>query len=593
MRLKARIKHFLNHIPLWMQLTLFTILISFSVLFYLIYTDYQRNQQIITDTQIGSSERLLSMEMQNLEKYITELSVFSIQSCYDHTFTRIVEQESDILPSEETYIKSQMRAYFYSRNDLEDFDIYLLNHSLCFSRSHAGISTSYILPEEIRATDYYMRCVQNPYFHAVLSSDDENILFYYYRPLIRIKTKQPLAMVSVAINNTYWNSLTANHQHPGEFICLANEYGELLHSGSPELISSDTDQTFQEIAKRAAKHSSFTCVLDGMPYLVTFTEGSKYHMQLFSFLPMEYIDDQIAQARRLVLVSGFLVCLALFFLMTVLIRLLTNPLTLLAKKLDSVGEGDFTSPANISGSLEISDLSNSFNDMILHIARLIKQNYITELNEKDARITALEAQLNPHFLYNTLQAIATEALVNDQIQIYNMITTLASDLRYTIKGGKYVLLRQEMDYVKNYILLLQMRMDDRLSASFQIAPETEDLYIPKISIQPLVENSVIHGLGPDRDSIEIKVSTYTRDNLLYITVWDNGCGIDEKQLQRILEAFQTQTFSTPSNGIGLTSLYGRLHLLYQEHADVKIETTVGEFTKITLIIPASKEAPHV
>ncbi|MDO4303392.1 MAG: sensor histidine kinase [Bacillota bacterium] len=593
MRLKEKAKNILNHIPLWMQLTLFTTMISFSVLLYLIYTDYQRNQQIITDTQVDTSERLLSMEMQNLEKYIMELSVFSIQSCYDHTFTRIVEQESDILPSEETYIKSQMRAYFYSRSDLESFDVYLLNHSLRFSRSHAGIGTSHILPEEIRSTDYYMRCVQNSYFHAVLPSDDEDILFYYYRPLIRIKTKQPLAMVSVAVNNTYLNSLTDNHQLPGEFICLANEYGELLHSGAPELISSNTDHTFQEIAAKAAKHSSFSCVLDGMPYLVTFTEGSKYHMQLYSFLPMSYIDNQIAQARRLVLISGLLVCLALFFLMTVLIRLLTNPLMLLAKKLDYVGEGDFTSPANISGSLEISDLSNSFNDMILHIDRLIKKNYITELNEKDARITALEAQLNPHFLYNTLQAIATEALINDQTQIYNMITTLASDLRYTIKGGKYVPLKQEMDYVKNYILLLQMRMDDKLSASFQIAPETEALYIPKISIQPLVENSVIHGLGPDRDSIEIKVSAYTKDELLYITVRDNGCGIEKEQLQQILETFQPQAFSAPSNGIGLTSLYGRLHLLYQDHADVRIETTVGEFTKITLIIPASKEAPHV
>ncbi len=593
MHLKGKIKNILNHIPLWMQLTLFTTMISFSVLFYLIYTDYQRNQQIITDTQITTSQRLLTMEMQNLEKYIMELSVFSIQSCYDHTFTRIVEKDSHILPSEETYIKNQMRAYFYSRSDLKSFDIYLLNHDLCFSRSHNGSATWQIIPEEIRASEYYARCVKSPYFHAILPSDGEDILFYYYRPLLRIKTKQPLAMVTAAVNGTYLNSLTSNHQNPGEFICLANEYGELLHSGAPELISSGTDHTFQEISEKAARHASFTCTLDGMPYLVTFVEGDKYHMQLYSFLPASYIDDQIAHARRMVLVSGLLVCLALFFLMTVLIRLLTNPLMLLAKKLDYVGKGDFTSPADISGSLEISDLSNSFNDMILHIDRLIKQNYITELNEKNARITALEAQLNPHFLYNTLQAIATEALLNDQIQIYNMITTLASDLRYTIKGGKYVPLKQEMDYVKNYILLLQMRMDDKLSASFQIDPEAETLYIPKISIQPLVENSVIHGLGPDRDSIDIQVSAYVKDELLYITVWDNGCGIKEEQLHQLLEAFHSQTFSASSSGIGLASLYGRLHLLYQDHADVKIETTDGEFTRITLVIPASKEAPHV
>lgn len=593
MEIKENTKKLLNHIPLWMQLTLFTTMISFSLLLYLVYTDYKHNSQIITDTQIATSERLLSMEMQNLEKYIRELSVFCVQSCYDHTFTRIVEKDSTVLPEEETYIKNQMRAYFYSRNDLETFDMYLLNHSLHFSRDHNGTVSSPFDPDEMLASDYYKRFANDPYFHAIMPSNEENILFCYYHSLLRIKTKQPLAVAAVSVNYTYLNSLLANHEAPGEFICLANESGELLYSGSPDLISSAPENAFQDILKRTEKNSSFRCTLNGVPYLVTYTEGSTYHMKLFAFLPMSYIDNQIAQARNSVLVSGLLVSLGLFFLMTVLIRLLTNPLTFLAKKMDYVGKGDFTSPANISGSLEISNLSHSFNDMIQHIDHLIKKNYIAELNEKNARITALEAQLNPHFLYNTLQAISTEALVNDQMQIYNMITSLASGLRYTIKGGDCVPLKQEMDYVKNYILLLQMRMDDKLHTSFQIAPETEQLYIPKISIQPLVENSVIHGLGPNRDSISIRINAYLEKDYLYITVTDNGCGIDKENLEKLQESFRAQTASSFSGGIGLSNLYGRLHLLYQNQADLQIDTKTGEFTKITLIIPVAKEAPHV
>lgn len=593
MDFKEHTKRLLNHIPLWMQLTLFTTMVSFVLLFYLIYTDYQRNSQIIADTQISTSERLLSMEMQNLEKYIRELSVFSVQSCYDHTFTRIVEKDSAVLPEEETYIKTQMRAYFYSRNDLETFDMYLLNHSLHFSRDHSGTVSSTFDSNEMLISDYYTRCANDPYFHAIMPSDEEDVLFCYYHSLLRIKTKQPLAMATVSVNYTFLNSLLANHQAPGEFICLANESGELLYSGNPDLISASQENTFRNILKKTEKDSSFQCTLNGIPYLITYTEGSTYHMKLFAFLPMSYINDQITQARNSFLISGLLVSLGLFFLMTVLIRLLTNPLTFLAKKMEYVGKGDFTSPANISGSLEISNLSRSFNDMIHHIDHLIKKNYIAELNEKNARITALEAQLNPHFLYNTLQAISTEALVNDQMQIYNMITSLASGLRYTIKGGDCVTLAQEMNYVNNYILLLQIRMDDKLHTFFQIAPETEQLYIPKISIQTLVENSVIHGIGPNKDCISIQVKAYLEKDYLYITVTDDGCGIDKDNLNKLQESFHAQSISSFSSGIGLSNLYGRLHLLYQNQADLQIETKAGEFTKITLIIPAAKEAPHV
>ena len=100
--------------------------------------------------------------------------------------------------------------------------------------------------------------------------------------------------------------------------------------------------------------------------------------------------------------------------------------------------------------------------MLRHIEQLIQQNYIAKLSEKNARLTALEAQLKPHFLYNTLQAISTEALINDQFTIHKMITSLASNLRYTIKGGDLVPLKSEVQYLSDYIYLLKMRMNDAL-----------------------------------------------------------------------------------------------------------------------------------
>lgn len=590
MKLRAKTKNILNHIPLWMQLAVFTTAITFTVLFYLVYNDYQRTSQVIADTQAATSSRLLTMEMQNLENYVQELALFCIQSCYDQTYSNIVEKTVPILPDETTYIKNQLRAYYYSRDDIISYDFYLMNQNKCFSRTREGIRTNPFSANTLKGSYSYTGCLESPYFHAILPGYTDEVLFQYSHFLLRIKTKEPLALVTVTVADNYWDTLSGNHSTPGEFICLFNQDNQLLHSGNPDLTGSGS-ALFSPSIYELASGDSIRYTFNGKEYLVTCAEGENYHMRLLAFLPVSHMDTQIAQLRDSILFSGLLIGVGVVLLITVLIRLLTNPLIILAKKLVNVGNGDFTSTANISGSHEISLLSHSFNHMIQHIDRLIKKNYIAELNEKTARITALEAQLNPHFLYNTLQAISTEALLNDQTKIYDMITSLASSLRYTIKGGDYVPLHQEMQYVENYILLQKMRMDERLKVTLHIEDATRELMIPKISIQSLVENSILHGIGPDRDSISIEILSQLKGNYLYLTIKDDGCGIDEAHLSSIMQSFRSNTSSR--NNIGLANLYGRLHLLYQEKADIKIETREGSYTMITLMIPATKEVPHV
>lgn len=568
-------------------------MITCSVFFYLIYNNYQRSLQVITKTETETSCRMLALEMKDLETYLQELSLFCVQGCYDRTFHHIVEKTTPFQPGEEAYLKNRIQAWFYSRNDLKSFDFYLFNHALRLRRTRSGTRTLPFSLQELSASAPYRQCLHSRSFHAILPAEEEpDVLFHYCHFLLQIKTKQPIALADLAISTAYWDTLRSNHSNPGEFIALTDEYGNLLYSGNEELLGFSSRQILEEISALPSG-APLRCTLGGRPWLVTCAEGDTFHLKLLAFLPVSYIDEQIAQLRYSVLVVGLLISLFVLLLITLLIRLLTRPLTILANKLTDVGKGDFTSTMDSGGSLEISNLSRSFNDMTLHIDRLIKENYIVKRREKTARITALEAQLNPHFLYNTLQAIATEALVNEQIQIYNMITSLASGLRYTIKGGDCVPLRREMEYTGNYVLLQKMRMDDRLRVTFDIAENTQDLIIPKISIQLLVENSILHGLGPNRDSISIRVQSRLSDRCLHITVTDDGCGIDSDRLSAIRATFNARGNDSENTHIGLSSLHGRLLLLYHGQARMEIDTVPESHTKITLIIPATKEAPHV
>jgi two-component system sensor histidine kinase YesM len=248
---------------------------------------------------------------------------------------------------------------------------------------------------------------------------------------------------------------------------------------------------------------------------------------------------------------------------------------------------------DIGGNREIANLSYDFNYMIKHIDELIKKNYLAELNEKTSRLIALEAQLNPHFLYNTLQVISTEALINDQPRIHLMITSLASILRYTIKGGDFVSLHSELEYVNHYVLLQKMRLSEKLEVSIETDEAAQDILIPKISIQTLVENSILHGMGKNGNSIHITITSRLKEEYLSITVSDDGCGISQDYLDKLKEDFAKNTVSHGNSEIGLINLNSRLRLLYNSQASMQIKSEAGLYTTINLLIPAAKEIPYV
>ena len=172
-----------------------------------------------------------------------------------------------------------------------------------------------------------------------------------------------------------------------------------------------------------------------------------------------------------------------------------------------------------------------------------------------------------------------------------MITSLASNLRYTIKSEDLVPLKNEMVYVNNYIYLQKIRMDDNLQVNIRIDPDTEEFLIPKISIQTLVENSIIHGISPATGSIQIDISVKRVENYIHICVRDNGNGIPQEQLSLLYADFERQDKTGSTGGIGLVNLYTRLKLLYPQPATLDIRSKPGKYTEILLVLPAMTEKP--
>lgn len=590
--LKTYCRTLLSRTALWMQLTIFMVLITTLVAGYLIYKDYTSTRNLTINNQIDTTCKILSLELENLDNYLLDLANFCIQPYYDSRFTRIVEQDTPLTSEQLSYAKQQMFYYYYTRNDILDYELYLLHQDLSIGRTNGQqhIIAQEAAPEGVH--EALLDCETSSLHHSIKASDSTASLIYYHS-LFQIKGRVSQAIVRLKLDDTYAKQLIENHAEHDEIIVFLNDNEEIIFSNHEKLPGSNRE-FMSALSNRKKQPDGYETVeFIGQSFLLVEACSESTGIRLVSLTPLSYIDSQIGQLRQSILVSGIWVWLFTILLIYMLLRLLTIPLRMLATQMQKTGEGDFHARIHVTGSTEICGLSESFNSMVTHIDQLIKRTYVAELSEKDAKLAALEAQLNPHFLYNTLQAVSTEALVNDQPQIHRMITALASNLRYTIKGDTLVPLKQEMNYVNDYIFLQKIRMDDALEFTSSIDPDTENCLIPKISIQTLVENSIIHGKSGNTETISIEVSAEYNDTSVIISVRDNGCGIAPGQLDKLYTDFDLQKNTGKYGGIGLANLYSRIRLLYDKPASLDIHTQEKQYTEIVLTLPVMKGVPYV
>lgn len=590
-KISCKTKSLLNRMSLWMQLAFIMTLIISVITCALIYTEYTSTRQTTINNLTETTEKLLTLETKNLGDYLSDLANFCILPCYDLRLIQSIEQQSAFTEAQLAYLKEQMYYYYYTRSDIDDYHIYLLNQELSVGRGvrdqHITSSTCDISELE----DIYQTCIESPYYHAVFPAENPSSFFTYYHTMIRVKDKNPQALVKIQVDTSFLNKLLLNHSDHGEIFLILDHNGQLIYSSDTDLLPDDTSLCSVMDSRRQNGRSNETVTLSDSQYLYVSPDAAAGGLHLISLIPLSYIDLQIGQIQKSFCIGGLLIGLATIILINLLIHMLTNPLHVLSKQMERTGSGDFHTVVHTDGSREIIELSQSFNLMVSHIDELIRRTYLAELSEKSARLTALESQLNPHFLYNTLQAISTEALLNDQPQINKMITSLASNLRYTIKSEDLVPLKNEMVYVNNYIYLQKIRMDDNLQVNIRIDPDTEEFLIPKISIQTLVENSIIHGISPATGSIQIDISVKRVENYIHICVRDNGNGIPQEQLSLLYADFERQDKTGSTGGIGLVNLYTRLKLLYPQPATLDIRSKPGKYTEILLVLPAMTEKP--
>lgn len=264
----------------------------------------------------------------------------------------------------------------------------------------------------------------------------------------------------------------------------------------------------------------------------------------------------------------------------------------LSRHINRVSTGDFDTTLKIDGKDEIALLARQFNSMVRSINDLMyevqesnAQNSLLEQKQNDIRFKMLASQINPHFLFNALEAIRMEAHMKGQVEIARVVRLLGKMMRSVLEVGRSnVLLSQELEVVRCYLDIQQFRYEERLKYQFIIDPAVESIYMPPLLIQPLVENAVIHGLDNKMEGAFVTVEVVQAGNHAKFTITDNGVGISPDKLEELLNTLERQE-EREGERIGLRNVHDRLKLSYGAEYGLTIESKPNVGTIIFFCIP--------
>lgn len=425
--------------------------------------------------------------------------------------------------------------------------------------------------------------------NAVYLRDGREIIAYHQ--IHRFPDNKPIALIAIHQRQYKLQNILSD-------IKITKNESILIFNDQNDLIESDLGNNGEvalalapAIMEKIAQSDSRETVQDGNFWFYRPVSGGKMQILLV------VADEAIISSLQKTLIAGALVALAAVaaavFASAAFARLLSKPLIKLA---ESMGKIRLDSSQHMERSErydEIGLLQNSFADMAERTQNLIASEYIAKIEKRNAQLRALQAQINPHFIYNTLQAIGGMALKHEVPGIYEVTLNLIDIMRYSLNFSKdRVRLGEELKYLQSYLQIQNLRFDKRLDLTFDAPEDCFDYLVPKLILQPLVENCFEHGFAERAGRWTVTITAAVRGEDLFLSVTDNGVGIPLEKLEQIREALEQGTDSSlrGAEHIGITNVNARICLMFGgDSYGLTIDSDPMLGTNITVRLRAVKE----
>ena len=406
-----------------------------------------------------------------------------------------------------------------------------------------------------------------------------------YREIYDLSKKNALGYLVIGADaGKYLELCESAMESESEGILVLNAEGEkLLSCGAIDLNIKKDFITESYLKDINIKNNRIIDYKDKILYLQN--NGDSGQMVLL-FIPKSDIINQLTVIAYAPILMLFGVLIGLFPVMSLVSNIVTKPLKKVNLAMSEFRKGDFEQQVRVETSDEVGEVAVCFNQMVTDIRQLIDEKYVMELREKESELTALQAQINPHFLYNTLDSLYWQAQEAEHEEIAENILALSNLFRQVLGEGKSITtVWQEINLVRQYLMIQKMRFTKRLEYRIDIEEGIRDESIPKLILQPFVENAVVHGF----ENMDIPCSIYVGGRRIpqgiEFIIEDTGIGMNEEQVKSIFYTDDGERYKGHRIGrYAIKNVKERLTLMYHERFEMKVDSAPGKGTKIILRI---------
>lgn len=324
--------------------------------------------------------------------------------------------------------------------------------------------------------------------------------------------------------------------------------------------------------------------------LMTYVTSPVTGWTVLQAVPMSILLKDAETVNRQMLLVG-LACLAASIFVSILYALrITRPLSRLRHSMKLVEKGQFGISIPVESEDEIGHLSRTFNLMVSRLGTLTYRLYETEIREKNAEIASLQSQINPHFLYNTLGSISMYAELEGNREVVSMTNHLSALLRYSMGGGRdEVTVREEIEHIRGYLAIQGIRYEERLRYRIEAEPGLMDSPVIRLTLQPVVENAIVHGLEHGSGEVGIVIAIGLSGERILISVTDDGPGMSDEQLRRQNAKMEEGLLPEGPGGHGLVNVHRRLVLKYGSGFGVRLERAESGGIRASIRLPDLRE----
>ncbi|MFA9377605.1 MAG: sensor histidine kinase [Lachnotalea sp.] len=421
-----------------------------------------------------------------------------------------------------------------------------------------------------------------PHYQTQWYTNDNDLVFSIMKPVYDLRRKK-IGFVLADINCQLFNDSfdTANYSNTSIYIIDNNSHNVVFATQNNILSLKQSDKVTSSISKHLNHNADdFFFTINNMRYLVVYNKSTLTNWITISIIPEKDILSEFSSVAQNVLLITCILLVFMIFLVFAFSTLFTTNIRKLSNAVKSIGSENLVLNINITSKDEIADLTIQFQSMLTRIKDLLYAIRTKEEEKRLAEIAALQFQMNPHFLYNSLNTIKFLASIQGIDNIENVANLLSSLMHTNMDGRTFLSIEEDIHFVESYLTLQTYRITNIFEYKILASPEVLNYKIPKLFVQPLVENAIKHGLADKQVNGFILIEYKIEKNVLHITVEDNGKGITNERINEILLKKQNSN----AGHIGIYNIRERLRLYYGPIYDIQIDSSPDN-TKFEISLP--------